>query len=204
VKDQAKAIALFKIGLDKARKFDRDMKQLRRDGIDAAFSFMAARELVAQGEWGLFCEVHAENISPRQIRFWCQLGEEAIAWVRSSNPKLNTVSEIQAAARDLVMQSPKPLIALCRELGHMRKFGEYDAIRYATKKLGGGTAQIEFKFDELLAPLDHLAHFGEDKFTFTYPAGRDEAEVLDEAITKTRAVLERLEHVKKHGRIIEA
>lgn len=204
MKPETKAYALFKIGVEKAKAFDRDMKQLRRDGIDAAFAFQQAREVTPHGEWGVFCDVHKEEISPRTVRFWCALADEAIAWVRESNPQLKTVSDIQAAARDLVMQSPKPLIALCRELGHMRKFGEYDAVKYAQKKLGGGSAQIEFKFDELLAPLDHLAHFGEEKFTFTYPAGRDESEVLDEAIAKTRAVLERLEHVRKHGRIIEA
>ena len=203
MKPETKATALFNIGVEKAKAFDRDMKQLRRDGIDAAFAFLSARELVPQGEWGLFCEIHADTISPRQVRFWCALADEAIAWVKESAPQLKTIAEVQAAARDLVMQSPKPLIALCRELGHMRKFGEYDAIKYATKKLNGGNSQIEFAFDELLAPLDHLAHFGEDNYTFNY-AGRDEAEVLDEAITKTRAVLHRLEHVKQHGRIIEA
>lgn len=204
MKPEIKAASLFRIGVEKSRAFDRGMKQVRRDGIDAAFAFHQAREVTPHGDWGLFCETHAEEISPRQVRFWCQLADEAVEWVKLANPKLATSTEVQAAARELVMQSPKPLIALCRELGHMRKFGEYDAIKYATKKLTSGTQQIEFKFDELLAPLDHLAHFGEDKFTFTYPAGREESEVLDEAIAKTRAVLERLEHVKQHGRIIEA
>lgn len=203
MKPENKAYALFKIGVEKAKAFDRNMKQLRRDGIDAAFAFQQAREVTPHGEWGLFCQVHQDEISPRTVRFWCALADEAIAWVKESAPHLKTIPEVQAAARDLVMQSPKPLIALCRELGHMRKFGEYDAVKYAQKKLGGGSDQIEFKFDELLAPLDHLAHFGEDNYTFNY-AGRDEREALDEAIAKTRAVLNRLEHVKQHGRIIEA
>lgn len=203
MKPETKAHALFKIGIEKAKAFDRNMKQLRRDGIDAAFAFQQAREVTPAGEWGMFCEIHSEEITPRTVRFWCALADEAIAWVQESSPQLKTIAEVQAAARDLVMQSPKPLIALCRELGHMRKFGEYDAIKYATKKLSNGSSQIEFHFNDLLAPLDHLAHFGEDNYTFNY-AGRDEQEVLDEAIAKTRTVLNRLEHVKQHGRIIEA
>lgn len=203
MKPEAKATALFNLGVDKARAFDRGMKQVRRDGIDAAFAFMQARELVGHGDWGMFCEAHSEDISPRAVRFWCQLAEEAIAWVRQAKPELKLVSEIQSAARDLVMQSPKPLIALCRELGHMRKFGEYDAVKYATKKLASSSSQIEFDFDKVFSAVDLLAHIGEDNYVIKYPENKDETEALRELRDKMAASVKRLDQIIEHGRVVE-
>ena len=202
MKPEQQAAKWFAEGVKNSLLFDRDMKHAREHGMDAAFFFLRARELSPHGAWGEFCDLHADEISPRMVRFWCQLADEAVAWVKAAQPALKSITEIQAAARELVMQSPKPLIALCRELGHMRKFGEYDAVKYATRKIGS-TTQIEFDFLDLLAPMDHLSHFGDPNYTFKYPEGRDESEFIDLAIAKTRTALTRLETIKKHGRIIE-
>ena len=205
MKPELKAAQWFAEGVKKSHQFEDALRQTRRFMMDAAFNFMRARALLPHGSWGDFCELHGDEIAPRTVRFWCQLAEEAIAWVRVADPKLKSLDEIHAAARDLVIQSPKPLVALCRHLGHMRPFGEYDAVKYAQRKLGNGnTAQFEFEFSDLLAPLDQLCHFGEDNYTFKYPKGVDEAEFLDEALAKSRAVVKRLEAIKQHGRIIEA
>lgn len=194
----------FAEGVKKSREFDRSLKNTRQVAMDAAFHFRRARELCAHGQWEEFCEFHLSEISPRTVRFWCQLAEEAIEWVKKSGVPCKTIAEVHAAARDMVMQSPKPLVALCRELGHLRKFGEYDEIKYAQRKLGAGSpAQFEFEFSDLLAPLDHLCHFGEDNYVFKFPAGVDEQAFLDEAIAKSRAVVKRLEAIKNNGGIIE-
>jgi hypothetical protein len=192
-------------GITESHNVRKTFAQTKLHAMNAGVFFIKARkELEGTGDFNDFLATFEQNISRPTVYRYIQFTESAIEWVQAEHPAEKNPDSLLKLAYKVVLQSPKPFIALMRQLGEMRKFGEYDAVKYATKKLNGGNAQIEFKFDELLAPLDHLAHFGEDKFTFTYPAGRDEAEVLDEAIAKTRTVLTRLEHVKQHGRIIEA
>jgi len=198
---ESKAHGFFLEGVKKHGAFDRSLKQARADGMDAAFLFLQARELVEHGQWGQFLELHADRISPRTVRFYCQLADEAVLWVQADQPKLKLLSDIQVAARHMVMQSPKPLIALCRELGHMRKFGEYNAIKYAIKK--SGQAQIEFNFDKLTSSLDVLTHFGDENYSFVYPEGKDESEYLGEVEAKLEAALVRIRTIKEHGRVLD-
>lgn len=190
----------FAKGVEQHEVFDRSVKTARRAAIESGFAFLRSRAAFEHGEWEDFVVNHP-NINLRTVRFYCQLAEEARHWVLDAHPGLRTLEEIQAAAISLVMQSPKPLIALCRELGHMRKFGEYDAVKYAERKSSPG--QIEFHFEKVTPFLDILAHFGDENYEFIFPEGVAEDDFIAELETKLDSALVRLRHIKKHGRVIE-
>ena len=192
----------FSKGVAKHVEFNRQFKLTRQAGIDAAFFFLQARACIEHGDWSQFLELQAEKISPRQVRFYIQLAEEAIQWVQREKPAIKKVSELHLAAREMVMQSPKGLVALCRELGHMRKFGEYDEVKYAQRKLGH-SGQIEFDFAKVIGPLDVLCHFGDENYNFNYPEGVDTVQFMTEVETKLEAALARVRQIKQHGRVIE-
>ena len=177
MKPELQAARWFDEGAKKHREFVRDSERLRHTMMDAAFFFISARELVPAGEWLIFLEARKDVVRPRTVRFWIAIAEDAMKWVLEFNPKLKKVSDIQAAAREVVIQSPKALIALWRELRFMRPFGEYDSVKYAAqKRLGNGQAQIEFDFEKLSSTVDVLAHL--DKYELRFPEGMDEKEAL--------------------------
>ena len=64
--------------------------------------------------------------------------------------------------------------------------------------------QMELKFEQLVTSLDHLAHFGDDNYSFTYPEGVDETEFIDGAIVKAEAAVARLKQIRDQGKAIEA
>lgn len=201
MKPEQQAAQWFIEGVKKSQAFDAGMRKIAKDFVDAAFCFLRSRELVPHGQWADFCELWATSISPRTVRRWCQAAESAIEWAKKANPGLKTTSELHACAREMMLQSPKGLVALCRDLKIMRPFGEYDAIKYAQKKLSAG--QIEFAFDSVFAPLDALAHFGDPKYQFVFPEGKDESTCIAEVKAKLQAALKRVEEIEQHGRVIE-
>lgn len=203
MKLESKAHGFFNEALKKNDAFIRGMKQVRRDLVDAAFYFLQARQCFEHGEWGTFCAMYKDRISDRTIRSYCQMAEAAIEWVREAQPALKSVIEIQAAAREIMLQSPKQLVGICREVGFMRKFGEYDAVKYQQKRIGNGN-QIEFNFEQVVSSLDVLTHFGDSNYSFVYPDGKDEVEFMGEVEAKLEAALRRVREIKKHGRVIEA
>lgn len=195
MKLEVQANRWFAEGVKCHQIFNRAFKQARENAINAGFFFMSARELVPHGEWSMFCELHAQEIPERTVRFYLQLAESAIEWVKSEQPGLKKISEVHAAAREMVMQSPKPLVALCRELGHLRKFGEYDAVKYAQKKLGSG--QLELDFEKISSSLDLLTHFGEANVQLIFPEGKDQEQALAEVETKLETALLRVREMKR-------
>lgn len=193
----------FAKGVEKSAKFRRDFIELRRTMMDAAFCFIEARECIGHGNWLDFLELHKAEIAPRTVQFWIAMAEQAIEWVKEAQPTLKSLTELHKAAREIVIQSPKPLVALLRDLREMRKFGEYDAVKYAAQKRLLNNGQIEFDFAAVLEPLDALCHFGDSKYSFVYPEGKDETEFIGELETKLDAALTRVRQIKQHGRVIE-
>ena len=202
MKPESKAHAFFLEAIKKHAAFERGLKQIRADAMDAAFMFVQSRELIPHGEWGAYLELHAERIAPRTVRFYINLAEQAIAWAKDDAPRLKTISEVHAHARNMVMQSPKPLVALCRELGFMRKFGEYDAVKYRERR-AGLAAQIEFNFDHVFSAVDMLSHLGDENFSIVYADDQDSEQALGQLETKLETALARVRDVRKNGRPIE-
>ncbi len=192
----------FNAGVEEAERFKQDWARARARAINSGFLFLKARSLCPPGEWELFTENNSALIKPRTVRFYMQLATAALEWAREQNPKLTGEKAQAFAIREVMLMSPKPLIALLRDLRELRPFGEYDAIKHAQKKLR--TGQIEFAFTDLLAPLEALSRFGDENCTFTFPEGRDELSVITEVEAKLEAALARVRQMKKHGRVIEA
>lgn len=207
VTPKKEAQRLFLRGIEKHESFNRTMKQLRRDAIEAGFYFLRARAAFDHGEWGEFLSLNSDKISDRTVRFYMQLAEQASQWVRYKNPTLKDLDAVKEQAIAMVIFSPVPLVNLCRDLGHMMKFGEYFADDYEEKKkkrLGDSSAgQLDFDFAKVMAPLDVLCHFGDENYNFNYPEGVDTVAYMTEVETKLEAALTRVRQIKQHGRVIE-
>ncbi|MBC8095746.1 MAG: hypothetical protein H7Y43_08030 [Akkermansiaceae bacterium] len=193
-------------GIREHEAFDRTFRAARAHAMNAAFFFLSAREGLPNGAWGEFLIGYKTKISERKVQFYIQLATEAIAWVQAVQPELTDIKKIQAAAREVVMQSPKPLIALCRELGHMRKFGEYDSVKYAAGKRISNGAQIEFEFDyeKCCASFEMLSHIDEPNFHFKCPEGKTETEALAELETRLENILAKIKTQRADALTIEA
>ena len=188
-------------GIAEHGAFTKAFKSAKQHALNAGFYFLSAQATTDDFE-SLIVQ-HSDKISRAAVYRYMQFTREALEWAAAEHPKLiKDNAKLLVLALDMVMKSPKGYIALNRELGLMRKFGEYDEVRYREKKLS--TGQIEFDFAKLTTVLDQLARFGDENVTFKFPNGADEGQCIDEAIAKTEAVLNRLREVKKHGRVIEA
>jgi len=187
-------------GIREHEAFNAAFRSARAHAINAGFFFLSARQQIADGNWGEFLFGYNHKISERAVRFYMLLATEAIEWVKHAQPQLAGLDKIQAAARDLVMESPKPLVALARELGFMRRFGEYDAVKYATRKRLGDAGQIEFEFTAAEHTLDLLC---DPKVVLKFPESADQHEALTELKGKLQSATARVEHLLQNATPIE-
>jgi hypothetical protein len=191
-------------GIVESEQCRKSFKATKIHAMNAGHAFAKAREGL-DGEFVAYLAKYEHQVSKTTVYRYMEFYEAALAWAADQNPQLkNKPEELLKAAYEVVLQSPKPFIALMRQLGDMRKFGEYDAVKYATKKLGGGSQQIEFAFDTAFSAVEMLAHIGDENYVIKYPEGKDEAEAITELETKLEAALTRVRQIKQHGRVIEA
>lgn len=167
--------------------FTRVFRTAKEHALNAGFYLLSARSKVDDGAWGELLLGYDHKMKARTARGYMQFASEAIEWVKAENPKLVGMPAIMNFAHSLVMQSPKGFVALLRELGQMRKFGEYDSVKYAIRKRNG--EQIEFDFSLSLKALDPLDHLGEPNFILKCPEGKTELEALGELKTRLESVL---------------
>lgn len=192
----------FAVGHKKHQDFERSLKQARRDMVDAAFAFLRCRSAFEHGAWGEFLMLHT-SVTPRTVNSYIKLARHAQDWAMRSNPAAKTIEEINAIARDMVIHSPKPMVELCRELEVMRPFGEYDSIKYATKKISGAQ-QIEFSFEKVSSSLDLLAHLDDANYVMNFGEGQDETAALEQLEEKLETALKTLRARKTARATIEA
>lgn len=177
----------FDEGINEAGKFHSAFRKARGHVAYAGFNFMRARAACKEGEWLIMLEMYREKIKPRTVQFYIQLAEASLEWTRHEHPKL-TGAKLEEEACKVMMDSPKPLIALLRDLREMRPFGEYDAIKYALRKRIGG-AQMELNFGKVFSAFEALEH----EFVLTeLPEGKSEAEALRELKEKCDRVSAKL------------
>lgn len=174
--------------------------------LNAGWNFMQAR-LVCERDGEVFenlIHAHEHQISRRSVFRYVEFAESALAWAAAEQPSLKAKpAELLKAAYKVVLQSPKPFIALMRQLGEMRKFGEYDAVKYAIAKRGG-VQQIEFSFDKVSSSLDLLTHLDDVNYVMNFGEGKDEAEALAELEAKLENALEKIRGYKNTRAAIEA
>jgi hypothetical protein len=182
---------LVREGIKHHEEFVRLFKLAKERGLNSGSCFHMAKEGMEHGEWEAFVAQYSDRISPRTIRFYMEFATEALAWARAVNPKLVGDDQALAVAREMVMQSPKGLVNLCRDLKLMRKFGEYDEVKYRLKKLKS-EGQMEFEFDTILTSLEPLTHIGQKNYNFVFRDGVDKKVLIAEAKSKLQTALQRL------------
>lgn len=185
----------FIAGVKNSVVFNSTMLAARKAAVDAGFEFLLAKAGFEHGDWGRQCELYKDKISVRSIQSYMQLADLSWRWVLYKNPKVKTVEEARKLAIEMVMVSPKPLVELCRELGHVLKFGGYFEEDYQDKKkrklLGG---QIEFDFTAAASTLDTLCA---DNVTFKFPEDVDRVEALTGLKAKCQLAITRIDEQLK-------
>lgn len=192
-------------------------EKTKAHALTTGYYFLKAREHW-DGDFKELCLTYKDKIGFRTIQRACEFTSEALAWVVRDNPALQHDVEAQLKeAFKMTLESPKPLVGLLRALKksnatgnpntdfQVMPFGLYiakDPAEEKIKKLLG--SQREFSFVTMLDSLDVLAVPGDDNCQFIFPEGRDEVEVIDEALTKARAIVARLEQIKQTKSVIEA
>lgn len=157
--------------------------------LKCGFFFREAQANCNHGDFGAVLLKYEDQISKSSVYKYIDFANEVEAWVKAENPKLEGMQHILAAGIKMVLQSPKGYIALFRQLGEMRKFGEYDEVKYRAKKMLGESKQLSFSF-ELLA--SEFSRYAENDFTVTVPEGKDEAEAYEELACKLEATAAKL------------
>lgn len=193
---------LFARGVKHHMAFDGAIKSARREAIEAGFDFLQAKAGFEHGDWMKQCAVYEKEISDRTIRSYMQLADLSWRWVLYKNPKVKDIDEIKKLAIEMVLVSPKPLVELCRELGHVLKFGGYFEEDYQEKKkknlLGG---QIEFDFTAAESTLRMIC---DPKVALKFPDGADEVEKLTELQGTLKSASLRISHRLKELQAIDA
>lgn len=185
----ALAQKLFDAGFKESGRFLSTWKKAKGHVSDAGWYFIKAKEACPDGDWLLLLQTNAEKIAPRTVQFYMQLTDACIGWVKEGKPGIKA-DKLQDACREVMMLSPKPLVALLRQLREMRPFGEYDAIAYrANKQLANQVAQLELDFTKVIASFDALDHLGESNFSFLLPGGVNEEQALTELKTRLEHAL---------------
>ena len=181
-------------GIRLHENFRRAFDAAKEAAFRAGIYFMQAQASAERGEWLPFIEKYKPQISQTTVYRYIAFSEEILEWVKAENPKLVGQDKLIAVALKMVLRSPKGYIALCRQLELMRKFGEYDEVKYRMKKLG--TKQMEFEFADLAMSIDHLTHLGDAHYNFKFPPGQDEAEFIEQVETKLETALKRVRAMK--------
>lgn len=190
-------------GIAESERCRKSFEQTKVSAMNAGVAFIKARSELPEGAFAEFVGTFEPKITRTTVYRYIQFVESALEWTCEQNPALkDKPAELLKAAYKVVLQSPKPFIALMRQLGEMRKFGEYDAVKYATRKLGN-PEQIEFTFSTVFSAVDTLAHLGDENYQINYPEGKEPLEALTELETKLEHALERVRQIKQHGRVVE-
>lgn len=174
-------------------------QRTRHHALSAGCFFIRARALCTDGQWLGLLQENAARIKPRTVQFWMQLSSEALQWAAEARPGLKGAKLEKFAIREVMLMSPKPLVALLRDLRELRPFGEYDAVKYAQRKLGAGAAngQFEFAFTDLIAPLDPFLHLDEPNARIIFPEGADQKQCVADIKAKLHAALAKVEAFEK-------
>lgn len=142
-------------GIRAAKEFEGHWISAKLAAMNAGFWFIKARAASGERFGDLLAAACGDaGFVPRTAYRYMELAEAALAWAEQ---ELGDVSadKLQDHARQAVMQSPREFVALLREGGFMRKFGEYDAVKYNRLK-NKQPHQLTFSFRVADEQLDAL------------------------------------------------
>jgi hypothetical protein len=181
----------MQLGIEQASLARRAFRQLNLHMLNAGVAFIRARD--AATDFAALVESYQSQISRASVYRYMAYAEAIIAQAAASKPELKDTDQLLEYARDMVIQSPRPLVAVLRADGALRKFGEYDSVRYQRKKLGI-PKPIVLRWATVMDHLDALARIGEDhSVRVAVPDGTDERESLRVLRDRLQAALAALD-----------
>ncbi|MDE2019382.1 MAG: hypothetical protein KGJ13_03475 [Patescibacteria group bacterium] len=172
-------------------KFRQNFQASKEAALFAGIFFGKAQAECEHGAWGEMMEAYCGEISETTIRRYIEFADQVLGWVKSQNPKILSEEQLLREAKAFVLQSPKGYISLLRQVGEMRKFGEYDEVKYRQRKMLGST-QIEFNFTDSVKHIEALTHLGEENYNFVMPEDSDPDQFLGDLETKLETALDRV------------
>ena len=185
IKKNGSAAKYVEQGIQQHQQFIAAFRKAKEHALNAGFFFLSAQECAEHGDFESVLLKYEEQCGRSTIYRYIDFAKEVLEWARLEAGKDATADQLLTAGRSMVLQSPRGYIALCRQLSLMRKFGEYDEVKYKTKKLLGESKQLAFTFEELTA---HLKVYTTD-FQLTLPEGKDETTALTELETELETAL---------------
>jgi hypothetical protein len=178
-------------GIAESNAGQKRFRETKVHAMNAGMCFIRAREAVKEGNFELFLETFLSRISRRTVYCHMAFVQAALEWAAAEKPELaSEPTRLFEHAKTMVMMSPKPFVALMRQIGEMRKFGEYDAVKYQTRNLlGDGGRQMELDFAKVCSSIDLLSRIDEASFTWELPEGKDRGAALEEIEVKLETAL---------------
>jgi len=171
--------------------------------MTCGFDFIQAKAGFDHGEWERQCQIYADKIPLRTIQHYMRLADLSWRWVLHKHPKVKDIEEVKRLAIEMVVVSPKPIVELMREMGHMLKFGGYFEEDYQEKKKRNllGDGQIEFDFT---AAENTLRMICDPKVSLKFPEGTNEVEALTELQGTLKSAAMRVSHRIRELQAIDA
>lgn len=164
--------------------------QVKQCAMNSGIAFMKAREAVKTGNFNEFMQTYENEIARSTVYRNIEFVENCLASAAAEKPEIkDDPRRLFEHACKMVLQSPKHFVALMRQLGEMRRFGEYDAVKYARRRLMG-QQQLELDFVKVFGWVDSLTHI--DQALLEIPEGKTESEALGELETGLVTALEKV------------
>jgi len=192
----------FQAGLEAAKSARGHFRKSWEAMLDAGVYFRQAQETAPDGTFLLMCDQHIATISRRSIYRYIEHAETVLAAAAADRPDLkDDVRALLAHAKTMLVQSPKSMVALLRECGEMRKFGEYDAVRYQIRQ---ADPQIRINWSRTVGWIDRLSNLSTGQIILDLPDGKQPDEALQELETKLTTALESVRAARTSSTITEA
>lgn len=167
---------MMAVGIEQANLARRTFRQLNLHMLNAGVAFIRARD--AATDFAALVESYKSQISRASVYRYMAYAEAILAQATEARPDLaGSTDRILEYARDMVIQSPRPLVAVLRADGALRKFGEYDAVRYQRRKLGM-PRPIVIRWPAIMDHLDALLRISDQSVRLAVPDGTTERESL--------------------------
>ncbi len=167
---------LMQLGIEQASLARRAFRQLNLHMLNAGVAFIRARD--AATDFAALVESYKSQISRASVYRYMAYAEAILAQATEARPDLaGSTDLIIEYARDMVIQSPRPLVAVLRADGALRKFGQYDAVRYQRRKLGM-PRPIVIRWPAIMDHLDALTRISDASVRIAVPDGTNERESL--------------------------
>lgn len=152
----AAAAKWMEAGLIESKNCMQNAQKTKESALRAGYFFLLARKSFGHGDWGEFLLSYENKIKRRTVERYCEFTSAALEWTRKQNPTVTKPEKLLELAIPICLDSPKPYIALARDLGQFRLFGAYDEVRYAINKRKGDQLELNFSYETVIEQLSAI------------------------------------------------